>query len=49
VCGYFVCVKSILGRSLKVNESIEDPFKLEIWLGGVHVRLRVRVQDTITA
>jgi len=27
VCGYCARVKSILGRSLKVKEFIEDPFK----------------------
>jgi len=32
-----------------VKESIENPFKWKIWLGGVHVGLRVRVQDTIAA
>jgi hypothetical protein len=32
-----------------VNEFIENPFKWETWLGGVHVGLRVRVQDTIAA
>jgi hypothetical protein len=32
-------LKSILGRSSKVKESIEDPFKYETWLGGVHIGL----------
>jgi hypothetical protein len=49
VCCYCVRVKSILGRSPKVKESIKDPFKYVTWLGGVHVGLRVRVQDTIAA
>jgi hypothetical protein len=30
-------VKSILGRSPKVTESIKDPFKWKTWLGSVHV------------
>jgi hypothetical protein len=47
-CSLFV-LKSILGRSPKVKESIEDPFKSDARLGGVHVGLRVRVQDTIAA
>jgi hypothetical protein len=42
-------LKSILGRSPKVKESIEDPFKLETWLGNVHVGLCVRVLDMIAA
>jgi hypothetical protein len=42
-------LKSILGRSPKVKESIEDPFKQETWLGGIHVGLHVKVQDTIAA
>jgi hypothetical protein len=42
-------VKSILGRSPKVKESIEDPFKYVTWLGGIHVGLRVGVENTITA
>jgi hypothetical protein len=29
VCGYFVRVKSSLGRSHKLMGSIEDPFKYE--------------------
>jgi thioredoxin-related protein len=49
VCCYCVRVKSILGRSPKVKESIKDLFKYVTWLGGVHVGLRVRVQDTIAA
>jgi hypothetical protein len=40
---------SILGRSHKVKESIEDPFKEETWLRGIHVGLCVRVLDTIIA
>jgi hypothetical protein len=47
VCGYFARVESILGSSPK--ESIEDPFKYETWLEGVHIGLRVRVLDTIAA
>jgi hypothetical protein len=43
------CLKSILGRSPKEKESIEDPLKLVTWLGGVHVALRVKVQNTIAA
>jgi hypothetical protein len=42
-------LKSILRRSPKVNESIEDPFNYETCLGGVHIGLRVRVLDTIAA
>jgi hypothetical protein len=42
-------LKSILGRIPKVKESIEDPFKYVTWLGGIHVGLRVRVQDKIVA
>jgi hypothetical protein len=38
-----VRVKSILGRSPKVKDSIEDPFKYETWLGSVHDGFRVRV------
>jgi hypothetical protein len=34
-------LNSILGRSPKVKESIEDHFKYETSLGGVHVGLRV--------
>jgi len=49
VCGYFVRVKSILGRSHKVNESIKDPFKYETWLGSVHDGLRVIVKGMTTA
>jgi hypothetical protein len=40
-------LKSILRRSPNVKESIEDPFKSVTWLGGIHVGLCVRVQDTI--
>jgi hypothetical protein len=42
-------LKSILGKSPKVKESIEDPFKYVTWLGGVHVGLCVGLQDTIAA
>jgi hypothetical protein len=46
VC-FLVPMKSIIGRSPKVKESIENPFKWETWLRGIHVGLRVRVLDTI--
>jgi hypothetical protein len=42
-------VKSILGRSPKVKESIENLFKYVTWLRGIHVGFHVRVQDTIAA
>jgi hypothetical protein len=42
VCS-IVRVKSILGRSPKVNDSIKDPFKQETWLGSVHDGFRVKV------
>jgi hypothetical protein len=42
-------LKSILGVSPKVNDSIEDPFRQETWLGGVCVGLHVRKQGTTTA
>jgi hypothetical protein len=42
-------LKSILRRSPKVKDSIEDHFRSETWLGGVHVELRVKVQGTTTA
>jgi hypothetical protein len=44
-----VNLKSILGVGPKVKDFIEDPFRLETWLGGVRVRLHVRVQGTTTA
>jgi len=44
-----VRVKSILGVSPKVKESIKNPFRQEIWLGSVHDRLRVRVKGMTTA
>jgi len=30
-------LKSNLGRSPKLKESIEEPFRLAVWLGGAHV------------
>jgi hypothetical protein len=30
-------LKSNFGRSPKLKESIEDPFRQEVWLGNVHV------------
>jgi hypothetical protein len=30
-------LKSCLGRSPKLKESMEDPFRQEVWLGSVHV------------
>jgi hypothetical protein len=42
-------LKSILGKSPKVKDFIEDPFKQVTWLGGVHIGLCVRVQGTTTA
>jgi hypothetical protein len=42
-------LKSILGRSPKVNDSIENLFKYVTGLGGVCIGLRVRVQGTTTA
>jgi hypothetical protein len=44
-----VRAKFSLGRSPKLKESIEDPFRLETWLGSVHVGLRVKMQGTIAA
>jgi hypothetical protein len=41
-------LKFILGVGPKVKDSIEDPFRLETWLGGVCVRIHVRVQGTTT-
>jgi hypothetical protein len=49
VCYCCADLKSILGVGLKVNDSIEDPFRYETWLGGVRVRLHIRVQGTTTA
>jgi hypothetical protein len=40
-------VKSILRVGPKVNDSIEDPFKLETWLESVHDGFRVRAIGTI--
>jgi hypothetical protein len=42
-------LKSILGVDPKEKNFIEDPFRLETWLGGVRVGLHVREQDTTTA
>jgi hypothetical protein len=42
-------MKFIFGVDPKVKDSIEDPFRYETWLGGVGVRLHVRVQGTTTA
>jgi len=39
-----VHVKSILGVSPKVKESIKNPFRWKIWLGSVPVGLHVRVR-----
>jgi hypothetical protein len=39
-----VRVKSILGVSSKVKESIKNPFRWKIWLGNVRVELYVRVR-----
>jgi hypothetical protein len=44
-----VRVKSILGVSPKVNESIKNPFRWKIWLGSVHVGLHIRVKGMTTA
>jgi hypothetical protein len=50
VCAVAVLnLKSILGVGPKVKDSIEDPFRLETWLGGIRVGLHVRVQGTTTA
>jgi hypothetical protein len=49
MCCCCVDLKSILRVGLRVKDSIEDSFKLENWLGGVRVRLHVRVQGTTTA
>jgi hypothetical protein len=42
-------LKSSLKRSPKLKESIEDPFRQEVWLGSVHVLVRVRVKSMTTA
>jgi len=42
-------VKSILGVSPKVKDSIKDPFKYETWLGSIHDGLRVIVKGMTTA
>jgi hypothetical protein len=47
VCSLFR-VKSILGVGPKVNDSIEDPFKYETWLGSVHDELCVKVKSMTT-
>jgi hypothetical protein len=44
-----VRAKFSLGKSPKLKESIEDPFRYETWLGSVHIGLCVRVQGTIAA
>jgi len=44
-----VRMKSILGIGHKVNDSIEDPFKYETWLGSIHDEFCVRVIGTIAA
>jgi hypothetical protein len=44
-----VCVKSILGVSPKVKESIKNPFRWKIWLESVHVGLHVKVKGMTTA
>jgi hypothetical protein len=49
VCFCCVDLKSILRVGPKVKDSIEDPFRYEIWLGGVRIGLHVRVQGTTTA
>jgi hypothetical protein len=49
VCCFCADLKSILGVGPKVNDSIEDPFRSEIWLGGVRVGLHVRVHGTAIA
>jgi len=30
-------LKSSLGKSPKLKESIEEPFRQKVWLGGAHV------------
>jgi hypothetical protein len=49
VCCCCADLKSILGVGSKVKDSIEDSFRYETVLGGVRVRLHVRVQGTTTA
>jgi hypothetical protein len=44
-----VPVKSILGVSPKVKESIKNPLRWKIWLGSVHDGLCVRVKGMTTA
>jgi hypothetical protein len=44
-----VHAKSILRVGPKVKESIKNPIKWKIWLGGIHVRLHVRVKGMTTA
>jgi hypothetical protein len=34
---WFDQLKSSLGMSLNLNESIEHPFRQKVWLGSVHV------------
>jgi hypothetical protein len=48
VCSLFR-VKSILRVDPKVNDFIEDYFKLDTWLESVHDWLRVRVKGMTTA
>jgi hypothetical protein len=48
VCALF-CVKSILGVSPMVKESIKNPFRWKIWLGSIRVGLHVRVKGMTTA
>jgi hypothetical protein len=42
-------LKSNLEISSKLKRSIEELFKHEVWLIGVHVYVHVRVQVTTTA
>jgi hypothetical protein len=37
LCDLINLLKSSLGRSPKLKESIEDLFRREVWLGSVHV------------
>jgi hypothetical protein len=48
-CVFVVRVKSILGVSPKVKESIKNPFRWKIWLGGIRIGLHVRVKGMTTA
>jgi hypothetical protein len=41
-------VKSILGVGPKVKESIKNPFRWQIWLGGIRDGLHVRVKGMTT-